>query len=63
MDIVVATDAEKMPVPAEVETLWRAASSPPPLNEPPSTASLVRPALRVLAETSRARDRERPGER
>jgi GNAT superfamily N-acetyltransferase len=40
MDVVVATEPHAIPVPAEVETLWLAASSPPPLEEPPSTAVL-----------------------
>jgi GNAT superfamily N-acetyltransferase len=38
--VVVATDPGGMPSPTEVERLWLAASAPPPLSEPPSTASL-----------------------
>jgi RimJ/RimL family protein N-acetyltransferase len=40
MDVVVATEPAGMPAPEEVERLWRAASEPPPLSEPPSTAAL-----------------------
>jgi GNAT superfamily N-acetyltransferase len=67
MDVVVATEPAGMPAPEEVERLWRAASEPPPLSEPPSTAALYAQlyeysrALPGLVTVSSRRDGELVG--